>query len=98
MLGRDDETTLPSLDGLSGKKHRNARDQRIPARMDETHQQQSCVSPRRVSAHIRRIQILRDQKTVIRLSCLPNFLIGSSCQVLGPHGINVVPELAKLPY
>jgi len=98
MLGRDDEAASPLIDGLSCKKRANARDQCIPTRMCEPHQQQSFVCPRRVPAHVRKVQILRDQKTATGLSGLPDLLVGSSCKVLGPHRFNIVPQLTKFRY
>jgi len=46
------------------------------------------------AAHVRKGEILRDQKTVAGLSGLPDFLVGLSCKVFRPHRVNVVAQLA----
>ena len=98
MLGRDDETSSPLIDGLRRKERGKTRNQRIPTRTCEEDQQQSCVCPRRVPAHVGKVQILRDQKTVTRLSGLPYLIVGASGEAFLPHRIDVVSQLLESRY
>jgi len=94
VVGRDDETAFPLIDGLGCKKRSNALYQCVPTGVSETHQQQPCVRSGSVEAHIRKVEILRDQKTVAGLSGSPDFLVGLPYEAFRSYRVNVVPQLA----
>jgi hypothetical protein len=75
MLGRDDQASSPLIDMLGGEQHGHPGHQCIATWLCEANQQQPCVSPRPETPHIREIQILRDQKAVSRLCCLPDLIV-----------------------
>ena len=70
VLGSDNEAASPLSDDLVCKERRNALDQGIPTRVAEANQQQSCVCSGRVNPHVRKIEVLGDQKTVCRFFLL----------------------------
>jgi hypothetical protein len=92
MLGRDDQASSPLIDMLGGEQHGHPGHQCIATWLCEANQQQPCVSPRPETPHIREIQILRDQKAVSRLCCLPDLIVVSPCQVFRAHCIDIMPK------
>lgn len=94
MLGWDHEAASPLSDDLVCKERRNALDQGIPTRVAEANQQQSPVCSGRVNPHVRKIEVLGDQKTVPGLSGLPDLLVGLSGKVLGSRRVYVMPQLS----
>jgi hypothetical protein len=95
MVSRNHEASAPLLNSLCRKKRCNARDQRVPTRIWEAHQEQSRVCPRRVAPEVRKVQILGDQKALNGLCSFPHFFVGTSCQMLPSHSIDIMPECGE---
>jgi hypothetical protein len=96
MLGRDDQASSPLIDMLGGEQHGHPGHQCIATCLCEANQQQPCVSPRPETPHIREIQILRDQKAVSRLCCLPDLIVVSPCQVFRATVSTSCPSARRL--
>jgi hypothetical protein len=58
----------------------------------QTNEQKTGVGPRGVAAHVREIQILRDEKTPRGLCCGPDLWISTTGQLLSVSRIHVVTE------
>ena len=70
-------------------------EQRGSAREREADQQQATVGSRRVSAHVREVKILRDQKPVRLLSGLPHGVVIMSGETFEDDCIDVVAEIRE---
>jgi hypothetical protein len=64
MVASYDQAALPLLDRLGCEQQGHSRDQGIPTRLCETHQEQSCVRSGYVSARVGEVQVLGDQKAI----------------------------------
>ena len=86
------QTTGPCFDGFGPKETRDPLLQGDATRLRKPDQQQTVVSPWRVLAGIREIQVLRHQEPSVALCRAPHDIVVLSSDVFGQYSIDVVSE------
>lgn len=80
---------------MLGKGSKNDTEEVFARVVSDPQNHDADVSARRVFAHIRKVEILGDQKTLFCRAGIPDLFVGFARKALVENAVNIVPEAAQ---
>lgn len=92
----DDKAGPPGVDATGLKQPAHTRRDSTPARLLQTYEQHTVMGAGRKTTNVRKVEILRNQKTSCRLRRRPDLRIRMAGEAFLRRGIHVVTQPTKI--